>query len=60
MSAYVFSDVHGHAATLARVLDRVSPTEDDHFFCLGDVIDRGPDPLGAAAIVRISAPSRTT
>ncbi len=52
MATYVFSDVHGHAATLARVLDAVSPSQDDVFFCLGDMIDRGPDPIEVMRIVR--------
>ena len=52
MATYVFSDVHGHAAPLARALERISPSEDDVFYCLGDMIDRGPDPLGVIRAVR--------
>lgn len=52
MATYVFSDVHGHRAPLERVLDRISPAEDDRFFCLGDMIDRGPDPIGVLRTVR--------
>lgn len=52
MSTYVFSDVHGHRATLERVLDRLSPAQDDRFFCLGDMIDRGPDPVGVLRTCR--------
>lgn len=52
MSTYVFSDVHGHRATLERVLERVSPGADDAVFCLGDMIDRGPDPVGVMRLVR--------
>ena len=52
MSTYVFSDVHGHRATLERVLERVSPAADDRFFCLGDMIDRGPDPVGVLRLCR--------
>lgn len=52
MSTYVFSDVHGHAATLRRVLDRIAPSEQDRFFCLGDMIDRGPEPIEVLRIVR--------
>ncbi len=52
MSTYVFSDVHGHRATLERALGRVSPSADDHIFCLGDMIDRGPDPVGVLTLVR--------
>ena len=52
MATYVFSDVHGHAAPLARALVRTHPTEDDAYYCLGDMIDRGPDPLGVIELVR--------
>ncbi len=52
MSTYVFSDVHGHRAPLERALDRISPSEDDRFFCLGDMIDRGPDSVGVIRCVR--------
>lgn len=52
MSTYVFSDVHGHRATLERVFERVSPGSDDVVFCLGDMIDRGPDPVGVMRFTR--------
>lgn len=52
MATYVFSDVHGHAAPLARAIKKIAPDEDDVFYCLGDMIDRGPDPLGVISIVR--------
>ena len=44
MATYVFSD--------ERALDRVSPSADDRIFCLGDMIDRGPDPVGVMRTVR--------
>ncbi|WP_455137795.1 metallophosphoesterase family protein [Thermophilibacter sp.] len=52
MATYVFSDVHGHRATLERALERVSPGADDRLVCLGDMIDRGPDPVGVLRLVR--------
>lgn len=52
MATYAFSDVHGHLAPLDRLLSRVSPGEDDHVFMLGDMIDRGPDPVGVIKLVR--------
>lgn len=52
MATYVFSDVHGHAAPLERLLERVQPGEDDRVYCLGDMIDRGPDPVGVIRAVR--------
>ena len=58
MATYVFSDVHGHAATLDRLLSRVSPASDDRVICLGDMVDRGPDPVGVMRLVR-SIPNAT-
>ena len=52
MATYVFSDVHGHLAPLERVIARIAPTADDRFYCLGDMIDRGPDPVGVMRLVR--------
>ena len=52
MATYVFSDIHGHVAPLARLLSRVSPSDDDQIFMLGDMIDRGPDPLGVMYLCR--------
>lgn len=52
MATYVFSDVHGHRAPLERALERIAPSGDDRFFCLGDMIDRGPDPVGVLRAVR--------
>ncbi|MBR3234314.1 MAG: serine/threonine protein phosphatase [Atopobiaceae bacterium] len=45
MATYVFSDVHGHFRTLDRLLERVSPSSEDRIYMLGDMIDRGPDPM---------------
>ena len=52
MATYVFSDVHGHAVTLDRLLERVSPGADDRIFMLGDMIDRGPDPVSVLKCCR--------
>ena len=51
MSTYVFSDVHGHRAALERALAQVSPQPDDCFYCLGDMVDRGPDPIGVLSLL---------
>ena len=45
MATYVFSDVHGHFRPLDRLLERVSPSSDDRIYMLGDMIDRGPEPI---------------
>lgn len=52
MATYVFSDVHGHCKTLERLLSRVSPSANDEVWVLGDMIDRGPDPVGVMRLCR--------
>lgn len=52
MATYAFSDVHGHAAALDRLLSRVSPSDDDALFMLGDMIDRGPQVVEVLSVVR--------
>lgn len=52
MATYAFSDVHGHAEPLSRLLNRISPAQDDEFFMLGDMIDRGPKPVDVLRLCR--------
>ncbi|WP_058269997.1 metallophosphoesterase family protein [Olsenella massiliensis] len=52
MATYAFSDVHGHRAPLERLLERVAPSDDDTIFMLGDMVDRGPDPVGVMRLCR--------
>ena len=52
MATYVFSDVHGHHRTLERLLDKVSPSEEDEIWILGDMVDRGPDPVSVMRVCR--------
>ena len=52
MAWYVTSDAHGHLRPLDRVLARISPGVDDTVVVLGDMVDRGPDPLGVIKLVR--------
>ena len=52
MAVYVTSDAHGHVRALDAVLAQVSPSDDDTVFVLGDMVDRGPDPLGVIRLVR--------
>lgn len=55
MATYVFSDVHGHHRTLERLLERVSPTSEDEVWVLGDMVDRGPDPVAVMRTCRAIA-----
>jgi serine/threonine protein phosphatase 1 len=43
MALYAIGDVHGCAATLDRLLERLALTPDDRVVFIGDYVDRGPD-----------------
>ena len=52
MAIYVASDAHGHVRALDEALSKISLTSDDTLYVLGDMIDRGPDPVGVIKLVR--------
>ena len=41
---YVMSDIHGMGALLEEMLEKISFSEYDVIYILGDMIDRAPDP----------------
>ena len=53
MSRSIFiGDVHSCAAELAELLSAVAVTPDDRVFFVGDLLSRGPDPLGVLRLFR--------
>lgn len=52
MATYVTSDAHGHVRALDEALGRASLGDRDRLFVLGDMIDRGPDPVEVVRLVR--------
>ena len=52
MATYVTSDAHGHLHALARVLEQVQPGAHDTLYVIGDMVDRGPAPVGVMKLVR--------
>ena len=52
MATYVTSDVHGHVRALDRALELAGPGGGDVVYVLGDMVDRGPDPVGVLRLVR--------
>ena len=52
MAVYVTSDAHGHVRALDAALNAASIGVDDELFVLGDMVDRGPDPVGVPSLVR--------
>ncbi len=52
LATYVISDVHGHLRAFERALEMAAPGSQDAIFVLGDMVDRGPDPLGVMTRAR--------
>lgn len=48
----IIGDVHGHYRSLYRLLELAEPDAEDQVYCLGDLIDRGPDSAKVVALVR--------
>ena len=42
---YVISDIHGCYEEFMELLEKISFSEEDNLFILGDVLDRGPSPI---------------
>ena len=45
MATYVISDIHGEYDKFTRLLDKIKFKDEDTLYILGDVVDRGPDPI---------------
>lgn len=52
MATYVTSDAHGHVRALDQALELAGPGSGDAVYVLGDMVDRGPDPVGVLRLVR--------
>lgn len=42
---YIISDIHGCYDQYIQLLDKINFSEEDELFILGDVVDRGPEPI---------------
>ncbi len=47
MSTYVISDIHGELKQLKTLLKKINFSDEDTLYILGDVVDRGPNPIKA-------------
>ncbi|MBE5995855.1 MAG: serine/threonine protein phosphatase [Lachnospiraceae bacterium] len=45
MSTYVISDIHGNYEAYMRLLEKIRFSESDTLYVLGDILDRGPEPI---------------
>jgi serine/threonine protein phosphatase 1 len=46
MTTIIIGDIHGCSREFSALLDKVAPRSDDHLVLLGDLVNKGPDPLG--------------
>ena len=42
---YVMSDIHGEYGKYRRMLEKIRFSDEDALYILGDVVDRGPEPV---------------
>ena len=42
---YIVSDIHGCYAQYLALLEKIHFSDEDELFVLGDVVDRGPEPI---------------
>lgn len=42
---YIVSDIHGCKKQYLELLEKINFSEQDHLYILGDVVDRGPEPI---------------
>lgn len=48
---HVVGDIHSHSKPLARAIEDLDPDGEDTWVFLGDLFDRGPDPVGVYDLV---------
>ncbi|MEM9667460.1 MAG: metallophosphoesterase family protein [Pseudomonadota bacterium] len=48
----IIGDVHGMTTMLAELLDTLELKEGDTLISLGDLVDKGPDPVGSVQLLR--------
>lgn len=45
MSTYVMSDLHGNYKAYKMMLEKIEFQAEDKLYILGDILDRGPNPI---------------
>lgn len=45
MSTYVMADLHGRYDAYMKILEKIQFSEDDMLYIVGDILDRGPNPI---------------
>lgn len=45
LSTYVMSDIHGNYRAYKAMLEKINFNREDMLYILGDILDRGPNPI---------------
>ncbi len=45
MATYVISDIHGYFDRFEKMLEKIDLKDEDTLYVLGDILDRGPNPI---------------
>lgn len=48
----IIGDIHGHYSGLMQLWNLIAPTAEDQIYCIGDLIDRGPQSAEVVEFVR--------
>ena len=51
---FIIGDVHGMAEELDALLTKLGPTAEDTVVFVGDLVDKGPDSIGAVQLADMS------
>jgi serine/threonine protein phosphatase 1 len=52
LSTYVISGIHGNYNTFVKMIDKIKFNENDKMYILGDVVDRGNEPIELIEYIR--------
>ena len=52
MRHIIIGDIHGCIKEFSNLLDKLQITSEDKIYSVGDVIDKGPDPIGCIRLAR--------
>ena len=52
MRHIIIGDIHGCIKEFSNLLDKLQLTSEDKLYSVGDVIDKGPDPIGCIRLAR--------
>ena len=59
MATYVISDIHGEYGKFMELLDIIHFSDEDILYVLGDVVDRGKNPVKTVSYTHLTLPTNS-